>query len=115
MLLIGFMLISISFYLGIGIFIDHAFNGMFGECNSTKSMSPETFKSLCEKQQTGTHLKKVKEYLGFVGTQQSKCNENGICSLQIEGGSGMFCDSCYIEYNKETQNIISTEWVFGGD
>ena len=101
------------FALAIGIIfyqLDSAFDGIIVECNKPP-ISSENFEKLCNNITPGQDIRNHVHIIGS-SLEYSSCKEEA-CTLEAQGGVGMFCDFCIIEYNKETYEVINAEWVFG--
>lgn len=96
---------SVTFYQ-----LDASFENIFASCNEP-AISASEFKKQCNKIKPGEDIRMHLTSIG-ASEQNSSCIK-GKCTLSAQGGEGMFCDICAIEYNEKTYNVISVDWLFG--
>jgi hypothetical protein len=99
--------------VGFGAYQIYSFNNMqFNSCGND-SMTAQEFKSACESLKRNEILN-VNDILVYGNILSENC-EQGLCEISLEGGSGLFCDICVIEYVESNRKIITSTWIFGDD
>ena len=103
-------LLFASVALNVVLLASTALNTQFDPCG-WKASSPDSFQRECEAVRSGEELVLVLERLGPPSSTQ--CTE-GECRTQIfGGGKAMFCDSCVVEFFRQTQKVTRARWLFG--
>ncbi len=68
------------------------------------------FRSLCEQVLEGQELIDV---LAVLGAPLGKECRGGSCWVTIEGGDGLFCDSCTVEFSADDYRVVEAFWLYG--